>query len=349
MKPLVVRVGALGDLVMCTPALRYLSRRFGAPVDVLARDPAPALFAQLPFVGSVYSLRSKRTPFWLDWSQWGAVRFVGAEGPRPLFVFEDNRKIDWLIERGRAGGPLISFRDHRRLGNEHQIEQQLRLCAMLIDGAPPPLAEEQREPWTEVRVDEMEIQRCRRFLSNALGAGDAPILVVHPGNSRTQRGRGKAWDPKFWPLSHWKVALAEILRADADVRILISGVAAESRIAEELVRAIPGNARARSIAGELDVRGLAAVLCVATGCISIDTGPAHLAAAVGCPLVVLFGGTDPRVNRPVARRSPVQVVTDVHGGGPEDSERSWAATHDITRIEPGQVVAAWEAIAAARR
>jgi ADP-heptose:LPS heptosyltransferase len=47
---------------------------------------------------------------------------------------------------------------------------------------------------------------------------------------------------------------------------------------------------------------------MAHSCISVDTGPAHAAAALDCPLVVLFGKASPARFRPVSGTSPVQVI-----------------------------------------
>ena len=75
---------------------------------------------------------------------------------------------------------------------------------------------------------------------------------------------------------------------------------------------------------------LKALLETAHSMISVDTGPAHLAAALGCPLVVLFGGRSPRMWAPRSgRRSAVSVI-----GGLPGVER-------VDEIEVEQVAQAW--------
>ena len=63
-----------------------------------------------------------------------------------------------------------------------------------------------------------------------------------------------------------------------------------------------------NVADDLPLRRLIALLSMAHSCISVDTGPAHVAAALDCPLVVLFGKASPARFRPVSRTSPVQVI-----------------------------------------
>ena len=70
----------------------------------------------------------------------------------------------------------------------------------------------------------------------------------------------------------------------------------------------------------------------ATGMVSVDTGPAHLAAAVGCTVVTIFGKTEPYMYAPRGRTAVVECLVGEHEG-----ERS------MLYIKPEQVLAAWQA------
>jgi heptosyltransferase-2/heptosyltransferase-3 len=65
--------------------------------------------------------------------------------------------------------------------------------------------------------------------------------------------------------------------------------------------------------------------------ISVDTGPAHAAAAMGCPLVVLFARIDPRLYAPTPTTAAVRIIL------PPGSDLS----APMTTIAPDTVVAAW--------
>ena len=91
-----------------------------------------------------------------------------------------------------------------------------------------------------------------------------------------------------------------------------------------------------SVAGDLPLRRLLALLSTAHSCISVDTGPAHAAAALNCPLTVLFGQANPARFRPRSAASPVRVLQGFAG----DSDSGQA---DISLIEPQQVIDAWSA------
>jgi len=68
----------------------------------------------------------------------------------------------------------------------------------------------------------------------------------------------------------------------------------------------------------------------ATGMISVDTGPAHAAAALGCPTLALFGKADPRLYRPGGVVTPAAVLT-----GELDGETT------MLGITPESVITAW--------
>jgi heptosyltransferase-2/heptosyltransferase-3 len=74
------------------------------------------------------------------------------------------------------------------------------------------------------------------------------------------------------------------------------------------------------------------MLSMAHSCISVDTGPAHAAAALDCPLVVLFGKASPTRFRPLSANSPVEILV---GLTDDDS------APDIGRIKPSQVLTSW--------
>lgn len=95
--------------------------------------------------------------------------------------------------------------------------------------------------------------------------------------------------------------------------------------------------KVQTVANDLPLRRLLAMLSLAHSCISVDTGPAHAAAALNCPLVVLFGKASPHRFRPVSASSPVEVLT---GHADDDNDP------DIAYITPAQVLTAWDKLAA---
>ena len=105
----------------------------------------------------------------------------------------------------------------------------------------------------------------------ALGELDRPLLVVHPG----------ATDPRRrWPAERFAAVAAGV-----DAEVVLVGTPDEADIAEEVVRRTPG---ARSLVGQLSVPGLVGVLALARVVVANDSGPRHLAQAVGTATVSVY-------------------------------------------------------------
>jgi ADP-heptose:LPS heptosyltransferase len=89
-----------------------------------------------------------------------------------------------------------------------------------------------------------------------------------------------------------------------------------------------------NVADDLPLRRLLALLSISHSCISVDTGPAHAAAALNCPLVVLFGKASPQRFRPVSLDSPVQVIQGFAANASDTAP-------DIGHITVQQAFAGW--------
>jgi lipopolysaccharide heptosyltransferase I len=114
-----------------------------------------------------------------------------------------------------------------------------------------------------------------------------PAVVLSPGVSRRQ-----CW--KAWPAWHYG-RLAELLHRSRGLRSIVVWGPGENELARSIARAA---GPAAALAPPTDLRLLAAVLRRSSAFVGGDTGPMHLAWLTGCPVVALFGPTDPRLNAP---------------------------------------------------
>ena len=142
---------------------------------------------------------------------------------------------------------------------------------------------------------------------------DRPLVLLQPGNRRTMRGRSlriKESDDRFWPVDRWASLIRRIHERLPEARIVLCGAPREdvllgwiesaAGLPEVVLRGVP-------------FPGLFALCARAHSMISIDTGTAHAAAALGTPLVVLFGSTPPPQVTP---RSPCGSPVIGVGGVP---------------------------------
>jgi heptosyltransferase-1 len=117
-------------------------------------------------------------------------------------------------------------------------------------------------------------------LPPVLATASRPVVVLHPG----ARWPSKLWPPAAWAeLAHW------LTRRGAFV--VITGSPADRRLTEALAAGSPG--AVLNLAGRTSLGELTALLRAATLAVTADTGPMHLAVALGTPVVALFGPTAP--------------------------------------------------------
>jgi heptosyltransferase-1 len=154
------------------------------------------------------------------------------------------------------------------------------------------------------------VERNRELAALALGyrSDGLPDYGLDRASLREETDRyavllhGTARPEKEWPITHW-IELGKILNARNLAVVVPWGNETERARAGEIAAALP-NARVadRQPLGRV-ARMIASAQCVVGG----DTGLAHLAAALGVPLVAIFSGTDPALTRPVGF-GPIEVV-----------------------------------------
>jgi ADP-heptose:LPS heptosyltransferase len=134
------------------------------------------------------------------------------------------------------------------------------------------------------------------LLAEGIGPHD-PLIVVNPGGT---------WPNKVWPPRHIG-ELLEILNAEMpQVRLAICGGPEDVAIAQESL-AHADRARVALLAGRTSVKELGALLARADLVVSGDTGPLHIASAVGAQIVGLYGPNDPDRSGPVGAQHLVVV------------------------------------------
>jgi heptosyltransferase-2 len=134
-----------------------------------------------------------------------------------------------------------------------------------------------------------EAQKELKVLLNELGLKDAKGLIA--------LGPGATYGPaKRWPLAYWKQLVDELMK-DPNQTLLVLGGPEEKTYLQELFDAGKGE-RLISLVGRTTPSVLAALLENCQVLVTNDTGPMHVAAAVGTPTVALFGSTSPTWTRP---------------------------------------------------
>jgi heptosyltransferase-2/heptosyltransferase-3 len=333
--PLVMRFGAFGDMVLLSILLRHLYERFGKPVDVVSSGPwTPPLLEGQPWVGRLFTVRSRRTPYWMSLDQQHLVRWLRERGPGPTWFCDMKLGVD-LLNRGgipnefivdsRAYSffPIENFADrYIKLGNETPTAFAGRL--------PPPRPGSSRA--AQIILSDKARTVADEWLSRH-GLARRPYVVVHPGSRHMVRRRrwlrARAGADKYWPEDRWGAVINAVREARPDHAVLVSGTPAELTFNEDIVRA-SRSADVHNVANDLPINVLLPLLERAQSMISVDTGPAHAAAALGCPTLALFGKQDPTLFRPGGATTPAVTLTGLVDG-----------IQNILGITPESVITAW--------
>ena len=338
LRPLVVRFGAIGDLIQLTSMLESLHRIWGRPVDVMTRSAvAASVFRGLSHAGEVLAVGSRSAPYWTSPRQWRAVRSLRRAPAGPAWVIDQHpraaRALRRLLERGGSDPELVCDTATVPRGSlEHTLDHHLRRASFRPSGWPEaPGAGPATPPPPRLAVADDELDDCRRWLARR-GLADGPLVVVQTCSRNLKRGR--------WTRDRWRKAIAGILSTLPEGRVVLAGAPDERAEVRPLAAAL-GDPRVAEATEDLPLRRLFALLILAHSCVSLDTGPAHAAAALGCPLVVLAGRADPRRCQPRPDRAPVEVVASIPPVEWPDDPLEWQRRNRMEEIEVDAVLEAW--------
>jgi ADP-heptose:LPS heptosyltransferase len=334
-RPLVVRCGAFGDMVLLTALIRVLHARFGCPVDILTSGPwsEPLLRGQSG-VGDIFCVRSRKMPYWLAPDQRRVVRRLRARGVGPTWICDSNDAVRPMLTRaGITDEYIVDVRDHPLLPEEHATEQWQRLGEIMpaVIRAPRDSQPAPRAAGCFLQVSRQQRAELEIWLK-ARGLDAYPLILIQGGNKRTMRRglRRLAVNNKYWPNERWASVIRHLRAQWPAYRIVMLGTGPEYHLNRDIA-ACAGVNGVYNAADDLPIPRLVALLARAAGLITVDSGPAHAAAAVGCPQVVLFGKALPSLYRPRGTEgADVKVLT-----GRLDGEPS------MLGITADQVIEAW--------
>ena len=224
--PLVVRFGAIGDMIMTTPLLRALAERHGRPCDVLGRGPwMSSLFAQVPFVGTVRSIDSLYwPPAWLSWNKQRAIAWLRQRGAGLVYLLQTDVDTMRLLKPARLNVTAFNEQFDQR-ATEHTCDRLLR-----VGGFGP-----EATRGSQLAVSVAEVAEVNRWLT-ALGVGSSPVVLIQPGNRRTRRFTQSARDHKVWPNEHWVTVIQGVLERLPQAQVLIMGSPKEQPLAAALAK-----------------------------------------------------------------------------------------------------------------
>lgn len=294
-KVLVTQLDHIGDAVFAIPALRALRGVFlDAEITVLCASWSADLVEACGYVDRVMVFDA---PWFADRRLRRSAKRLVRQGLR-LRKEHFDLSIDFRGDMrhialaylagiparagyGITGGEFLLSLAPGYPGEENAVQRNLTLVKALAEAVSA--ATGTGDERLELRV-KPEAAASVEGLVQELGLGDRPIVVIHPG----------AGSPtKKWSVDRY-AAVADALKEAGNVDLVITGSAGETDLARRMRSFM--NSEATVLAGRLSVGELAALLKQAALFIGGDTGPLHMAVALGVPSVALMSGTnDPAV------------------------------------------------------
>jgi predicted lipopolysaccharide heptosyltransferase III len=298
---LLFKLRYIGDVLLTTPAIRLLRQAYpDARITMVVNKGTEEVLRYNPHLNRILTIdreRVKESAFYNRWQyEWYFLNRLRkdrydlsvdfASGDRAAFLsllsgvpyrigFGSRKGYRrWIFNRVIHCPPAL-----------HTVERNLLLLQKALGLE---TVDHRLELYTG-KADEHQVTRW--IMRNHL-QGRNPV-VVHPG---------ARYRFKRWPNANW-TRLADILQGELGVPVVFAGGQKDLEDIRSIVSRM--QTQVYSLAGKTTILEMAALFKRATLFIGNDSGPGHLAAAVGAPVISLFGPTDPNVWRPWGREHVV--------------------------------------------
>ncbi|MFA5687681.1 MAG: lipopolysaccharide heptosyltransferase II [Kiritimatiellales bacterium] len=279
----IVSTNWIGDVIMSLPAVQiFRAETPDVSITVLAKPCVKAVWEMCPAVDFVETMEN---PF-VTARRLKAAHFSAA------YIFPNSFRSAFIPFLARIPARIGLRGKWRRLmltgtialPNGHQQFEPMNILG--VQGDPPP---------PELAVPERDIQAVKEKIKTAGNECLSQIITILPGAAR-----GPA---KRWPAENF-AAVAKRLQAELNAQLILAGGPGDRPVCEEIASSAGGGIL--NFAGETTIAEWAALLKISRCAVSNDSGGMHLAAAVGTPVVAVFGITDPAKTGPLGTAAILQ-------------------------------------------
>lgn len=308
---LVIRPDHLGDLLFTTPALRALRQRYpDAHITALVGPWGATVLSNNPQLDEIISLpfpafsRQPKASLWQPYRllfSWArqlrgrfdlafVLRFDHWWGTTLAYLARVPRRVGYAMPECT---PFLSD-PVPYVAGRHEVAQNLSLVLWdVLDKKRPDLL---NGPRSKDHPLEFHIpEQANAWVGRALPA--APLIAIHPG-------AGAAI--KLWQVERW-AAVGDALAEEMSAKVLLTGAQDERALCLEIAARMKHTVQV--MAGETTLDQLAALLSRCRLVLGPDSGPLHLAVALGTPTVHLYGPVDPTTFGPWGLPERHAVIT----------------------------------------
>lgn len=304
---LIIRLDLIGDLVMSLTVVRALKHTYpDAELDLLAVPSNAAVVKADPDLAHIFTYdpniwrRPKALTRWKNWRAAFAIRrqLKARHYDLAISVFGDWAAIMAVLSGAQR---RVGFRRESYPGfmtdnvagrhwDPHDHLHEVDYCLALARAAGATTTAEDRVP--HLTVIPQAHQEAEQLLQQTGISQDKPLIACHVSSNNGQSKR--------WPVPYWATLLDRLIREEG-AQVVITGAPNDIPLVEHITSRM--HEQPINMAGKTTLSQLAALLQCADIMISGDSGPMHIAAAVGTTVIALHGPTDPSLSGPVSPKA----------------------------------------------
>lgn len=331
---------------MQTAILSLLHARYGRPCNVITTNPqSPNIYWGNPDIDRLWLL-PKRLPFFFGRAWIAIIAALRREANAPIYVQvfhpREVRGIRAILGLSGINPARCVTLDPEECGRvlstgeppwmDYLLQFSCRTPSAVVPRSES--APDSRNRLPLLVMNEQARAAARAVLQSKGWRGQA-IVLISPGNHRTlshrRRRKYQGSDPKCWAPENWAELFHAIRKRAPETLICLCGSPSERPLLEE-IRAVSQLQPAESAVLSTTVRVFMGMCELAGSMVAVDSGLGHVAAAMGLPLVVLFGSDKREAWLPRGLGQPVIGI-----GGPP---RSW----HVNDIPVDEVCRVWESV-----
>ena len=340
---LVIIVARIGDTLLATPALRALKAAIPqGRLTVLAHPKRLEVLRHLPFIDVLDGITKTSAPArgWIGKNRYDVALVYGNDAALVRYALRASDGVIAFAQRDMALNRRLAHLVAEPIEPQHAVLHRLSLLAPLGLAADNLrlaslglAAEDLRLASLGLAAEDLRLAYCvtaeerawaRRWL-DAQALSGRPLIGLQMASFPTKAHRD-------WPVSSFQELIGRIVATHAQARFLLLGDAATAAKAAPLLAANPR--QVALAAGKLNLRQSAALMAELDLYIGVDTGPTHIAGALGIPMVALYHCAYPGRNlAPLQHPACIMIEHPLTG----KSAATTAAMADIP------VAAVWQA------
>ena len=283
----------VGDAVLAIPAMKAMRRHFPkAEITLLVRPWVAGLFTFAPFIDKIWS--QDKPSGLASWTR--ITRDIRDRAFDLALLLPNSFESALMIFLGGVPRRIGYATDGRRwlltdsITRSHDRQHQTLYYLDLVNT----LSAVNDAPSIEIQATKEERTNARKLLMTEGIPSDSPFLVLNPGAAY---GSAKRWhEDRF-------ADAADVLACEFQLQVALIGSEAERPSAERIRGRMKGPAAILN--GRTSLEALIGVLAESSLMITNDSGPMHMAAALGVPTVAVFGSTDEKVTGPYGPRTRI--------------------------------------------